>query len=198
MGFKAGSCTINAFAVPSVKASACPVVPPPLTMAHTLYLSSLCVTFNAHIALSRSWIRPNTLLILFPFTRISPVPCTKNTLAVLVFRLPNPDARPSGSTNCGRRWTSAGWKFDLYISKVCCNSRDCRAGWILFRRRMIWSALWYLAARTGSPTTMRNWSVVRQATRGISDDGRVGTLSCFRIRERSLMRPSVKEGWRVK
>lgn len=53
-GFNAGSWPSSAFDTAKVKASAWPVVPPPLTRAHTLYLSILSVAFKGQIALSRS------------------------------------------------------------------------------------------------------------------------------------------------
>ena len=89
-GFRAGSKTISAFAAPKVIASACPVLPPPVTSAQTLYLSILPVAFNAHSALSLSCIRPKALLMLLPFTSTSPCPCTRYTLAELDFRRPTP------------------------------------------------------------------------------------------------------------
>lgn len=96
-GFNAGSCTSNAFATANVKASACPVTPPPEVSAKTLYLSSLCETFKAQTALSRSCTRPKNPTRDFPLTKTSPSPSTTHAVADDVFRRPTPFARPSSS-----------------------------------------------------------------------------------------------------
>lgn len=100
-GFRAGSCTNKALETASAIASACPVMPPPLTRAKMLYLSILSEILRDHIALSRSCIRGKMSTMLLPLTRISPVPSIKCTRADDSFRRPTPFDLPNSSSSRG-------------------------------------------------------------------------------------------------
>lgn len=173
-GLSAGSCARRALATAKVKASACPVVPPPSTNAQTLYLSILLVAVSAHRALSRSCMRPNTSFNGLPFTRTSPVPSTTNALAVDAFLLPSPIALPYWSGVNGLATLRNG----LTLLANCATATVTSCGHMLcsmrLRRLAIRIACVYCDALIDSPSSCRILSTLIHGLSGASLVGTVG------------------------
>jgi len=153
--FNPGSCAINAFPIANVNASACPVVPPPCTFAHTLYLSVRPVAFNAQITLARSCARAKAMCRGFPLTRTSPSPSTTHAFAEEALRRPTAAARPSGSMRMGAGRLLKGWMSRAQMFMACCTDAGTSDGWMVFIRFNISSMRLYLLLRTFSSVMAR-------------------------------------------
>src|SRR5687768_6472224 len=85
---KVGFKSMRALAIACRKAPACPVVPPPLTVASTLHLPIMPVTSTGDKISVRSVGRGKYSSNGLVFTVMSPAPAETHALAIAYFRLP--------------------------------------------------------------------------------------------------------------